>query len=91
MSAQLETITGVIRFGLNNVSLTERLADSTTRQWLLVIDRPPVGVIDASDIAAAASFVHNILGKNDGDQITLLGFRGNLAQRLIFQIVRVPN
>lgn len=79
-----ETATGVLHYQSQTA-----LVDEKGRISLLAIDVPPTGHIQSKDIAAAYNQLRRYYGYQDGDTITVEGFRDQLGARPLFLISRV--
>jgi hypothetical protein len=80
-----EQTTGIIGYPTNQ---TSTLRETDGRLSLLVLDVPPLGLFDISDVAAAADHFRNLLNVPPGATITVAGERGVLNGQGIFKVVR---
>jgi hypothetical protein len=63
------------------------LADGD-REWLLAIDRPPLGALGEEDFAAARSFLFDSLHLPPGTPLNVLGFGVTVVGRPVVLVVR---
>lgn len=84
-NAVTESITGILHY---RTPTTATLEEVRGGESLLVVDRPPFGQFDHNDAATAVSLFRDFLGRREGQQITLLGFRTQAQGRPVILVVR---
>jgi hypothetical protein len=78
-----ELIEGTIHY-----SSMASFMDEPGLRSLLVVDRPPEGLIVPQEIAAAATYFRHVLNKDEGDPIRVLGIRTQLNGQPAINIIR---
>lgn len=86
---QVEQIRGRVRYEIGaRAAFLQESGEEGGFESLLAMDVPPLGHIQANDIAAAFNHLRVFLRVADGANVNLLGFRDRLVTQPLVLIVR---